>query len=483
MNNATMVPLLEEIFHYENNPVLVLNTSCIIQSMNEKAARMLNLDKEEIGKPLPMDELSQSRWQSFLKKVRQESFSFSSFTIRGKDSLYKEIKVFGMFIKKDNLIFMKILNEEINKKFQISGKGFLDVLPYGLIFFKDNSAININSQAIKLLGINKEEFLNLTLESFLSRYGEYNYNEFLSKLKNFKHVVFNVSNRKNNEELFLNFNFKYLNSLGLIVLTIVDHSEIIKLRKKVKELEHLSEIGKLSATIAHEIRNLVTSLKGFVELLKGHTTDDGKNYIEIIESEMERMENILSEILYLSKPSQCFKEKVSLFNVIKEVIQIMEPQAYLNEVDIQLKIGEHCNSLIIGNANRLKQMFINLVKNAIEVMPNGGTVTIELKNVDDKIRVYVQDEGMGIPEEYLSELFTPFFTTKDEGTGLGLTLVKKVVDEHRGKIEVKSTVNVGSTFILEFPNYIENLSGFYYDNNHQIKNWLSSQEVDSIPLV
>lgn len=201
-----------------------------------------------------------------------------------------------------------------------------------------------------------------------------------------------------------------------------------------------------------------------------------------MESEMERMESILSELLYLSKPSKAIEEKVSLLQILKEVVQIMQPHAYSNNVIIQLNSEDNCNSTILGNVNQLKQVFINLVKNAIEVMKKGGTITIELKDVHNKIQVSVQDEGIGIPEENLSKLFTPFFTTKEQGTGLGLCLVKKVVDEHQGKIVVKSTVGVGSTFILEFPNYTEGYTKIYY-NDSQLKKWLTTQEVNSLPVV
>lgn len=483
MTKATMVPLLENLFQYDD-PVLILNTSCNIESISNKAAQILNLD-EEIGKPLPMDDLSQSRWNSFLKRIRQEKFSFSSFNIKGKDSAYKEIKVFGMFLKKNNLVFLKILNEDSDNKFQLYRKHFLNDLPYGLLFFKDEMINEINSRAIELLDIDLGNISNLSFDSFLSKYFDYGYKklQFLSELKAFGHATLEVKRlNRQNEERYLTMNCKYFYYLDMIVVSIVDHTETVKLKQKVKELEHFSEIGKISANITHELKNAVTSLKGFMELLKFNTTEEGKKYIKIIESEMQRMETILSEILYLAKPTKFIKEKVSMLHVIEEVIEIMQPQAYKNHVVIQLKADEECDSMITGNVNHLKQMFINLVKNAIEVMENGGTITIELKNICNKVQVLIQDEGTGIPEENLNKLFTPFFTTKDEGTGLGLSLVKKVVDEHHGKISVESIVDVGSTFILEFPGYTENYTKYYYDEN-QMKKLLASRTANSVPLV
>lgn len=483
MKSATMLPFLEELVQYDNDPVLILDTSCKIESINQKAAELLNL-AVEVGKPLSMDKLSQSRWYSFLKRIRQESFSFSSFKIKNKDSSFKEIKVLGMFIQKENLVFLKILSDDEKKKFQVSSRGFLNDLPYGIIFFKEDQIFEINSQAVELLKIDVEKGLNLSLESFLSKYHDYKNNklQFLSDLKKYGQATLEISHLNNEEEVYLTLNCKYNYYLDMYVMTVIDNTENVKLKQNMRDLERLSNMGRMSASITHEIKNLVTSLKGFVELLKDNTTEEGKKYLHVMESEMERMESILSELLYLSKPSKAIEEKVSLLQILKEVVQIMQPHAYSNNVIIQLNSEDNCNSTILGNVNQLKQVFINLVKNAIEVMKKGGTITIELKDVHNKIQVSVQDEGIGIPEENLSKLFTPFFTTKEQGTGLGLCLVKKVVDEHQGKIVVKSTVGVGSTFILEFPNYTEGYTKIYY-NDSQLKKWLTTQEVNSLPVV
>lgn len=482
MNNTTMVPLLEELFRYDDDPVILLNTSCKIESISKKAAQLLNID-EEIGKPLPMDDLSRSRWHSFLSRVRQENFSFSSFNVKGKDSGYKEIKVFGIFIKKRNLVFLKILNEQsIHNRVQLDGRSFLNDLPYGIILFKEDMINEINSKAIEMLNMDLENISYLTFDSFLTQYFDFGYKkiQFLSELKTFGHATLEIKCLNDDNEMFFTLDCKYFYYLDMVVVSVIDITEKIQLKQKVQELEQLSEIGKMSATITHEIKNVVTSLKGFMELLKFNTTEEGKKYIKIIESEIERMESILSEILYLAKPSKLIKEKISLQELINEVIQVMQPQASLNNVAIQFNVHENCNSMIVGNANRLKQMFINLIKNAIEVMHNGGTINVELKNMYNKIQIYIQDQGIGIPEEHLNKLFTPFFTTKEDGTGLGLSLVKKVVDEHQGKIAVESTIDVGSTFILEFPNYTDYFTRFYYEKNQKM---LASRAMNSLPLV
>ncbi len=133
----------------------------------------------------------------------------------------------------------------------------------------------------------------------------------------------------------------------------------------------------------------------------------------------------------------------------------MTPLASFHDITLQVKIEKSINSMILGNANRIKQMLMNLVKNAIEDMDMGGTVTISLKNVQDKIQVTVRDEGRGIEKDKIPDLFKPFYTTKAGGTGLGLQLVKQIIEEHEGNIHVNSILNEGTSFVVELPLAVE----------------------------
>lgn len=479
MNNATLMPLLEKISNDVNHPVLIVNTSCKIKSINKKAAQILDLD-EEAGKPLPID-ISASRWNSFLKEIRQEHVSFSSFHIQGKNSRIKEIKFFSIFLKKENCIYLRILEKE----FYEGNIAFVNDLSNGVIFFQKGFIIGMNSQAVRLLQVDPIDILHKSLKDFLALYHRFEIEnvQFFSDLKNYGQAKIEILKMLNREEKFLELDCKLNSDLDLLVMTIVDQTENYLLRKRVKELERLGTIGQMTASIAHEIKNPMTSLKGFIQLLKDSSTEEAKKYLQVMESELGSMEMILSEILYLAKPIERYDEIVSVLEVVTEVAQIMQPQAKMNKVLIQLKVDAELNSKIIGNSNRLKQIFINLVKNSIEGMPNGGMITIELKNVRNSLEVLVHDEGIGIPEESLNKLFIPFYTTKEQGTGLGLPLVKKIVDEHQGKISVKSVVNVGTTFIVEFPSYTESYNTSYYYGDTKIKTWMSRNEINSIRVM
>ena len=144
---------------------------------------------------------------------------------------------------------------------------------------------------------------------------------------------------------------------------------------------------------------------------------------------------------------------------------------------------EDCNyyqSNIIGNHNRLKQMLINLVKNAIEVMYNGGVIVIKLVSNDGGVEVSVIDEGNGLSDDEMNQLFTPFFTTKSTGTGLGLALVKKVVEEHKGTINVESTIGFGTTFKISIPAY--NNQFISREDEKLMEIWMGHQALNRLPV-
>lgn len=233
--------------------------------------------------------------------------------------------------------------------------------------------------------------------------------------------------------------------------------EMVKLQQQTDHHDNLKMIGQMAATIAHEIRNPMTSINGFIELLKINSTDENKKYLSIMKLELDRMDQILTEILYLSKPVVRQVNVFSVTNIINEIKDTMTPLANFHDITLQVKVEKSINSMILGNANRIKQMLMNLVKNAIEEMDMGGTVTIFLKNVDDHLQILVRDEGRGIEKDRIPNLFEPFYTTKIDGTGLGLQLVKQIIDEHDGNIYVNSILNEGTSFVIELPLASESL--------------------------
>ncbi|MGM0873381.1 MAG: PAS domain S-box protein [Bacillota bacterium] len=224
-------------------------------------------------------------------------------------------------------------------------------------------------------------------------------------------------------------------------------------RKKTEEImlrsEKLSIAGQLAAGIAHEIRNPLTAIKGFLQImhpdLKNHS-----QYFHIIFSELNRIEMILSELLMLAKPQEKKFKKTNLVSLLQDVSMLLETQANLNSVFIEQKHENH-NLMINCDQNQLKQVFINLFKNAIDAMPKGGKVSVHTKRVNNTVSITVKDEGEGIPSELMERIGEPFLTTKEKGNGLGLMITYKIIEDHKGTIFVDSKLGEGSTFTVGLP--------------------------------
>lgn len=239
---------------------------------------------------------------------------------------------------------------------------------------------------------------------------------------------------------------------GMFLLRMKDCTEEKMLERRLAHSDSLSAIGELAASIAHEIRNPMTTLKGFTQLLKLSASPDSLRYISVIEDEIERMDSILNEMLVLSKPN-CTKSTIlSLEVLLKDMIQIVRPKAIMEGISVLFQDSLLETSMILGDPDKLKQLLLNLFKNAFEAMTCGGLLKIQLgTDVRNNIVLAVTDTGKGMTINQINQLFMPFFTTKPEGTGLGLPFVLKTVEEHGGTISVESEPEKGTTFILSFP--------------------------------
>lgn len=240
--------------------------------------------------------------------------------------------------------------------------------------------------------------------------------------------------------LFLSWVIHYL-----LLLRDMSHAE------KTNQTEKLALVGELAAGIAHEIRNPLTSIKGFIQLISQKKGKDIPHlYIETILEELDRIDQIVGEMVVLAKPAPETKRKVNLDKLLQETVNLMIPQAHIQEVGLTLEI-EPGLPYIFGVSNQLKQVFINLIKNAIEAMDHGGTVAIKASQQSGNIVITITDTGRGMSQETLKKAGTPFFSTKDMGTGLGLAITFRLIQNHKGKVCIQSEVGVGTEFKIIFP--------------------------------
>lgn len=242
-----------------------------------------------------------------------------------------------------------------------------------------------------------------------------------------------------------------------------------QLKETALHSDHLATIAKLAAGIAHEIRNPLTTVKGFIQLLKPYLSDIGKEeYAQIALEEIERADDIIYQFLNAAKPQQNKKQQIDANKLVKDIVLLYESEAIIQNI----KIDAHYESekaIVYIDSKQLKQVLINIVKNAIEaICENGvelqGTIHLSIERINNYAVIIIEDNGIGMKEETLQNLYVPFYTTKETGTGIGLSVCKKIIEDHGGKITVKSHANQGTRFRIEIP-IVEPLS--LNENQHQ----------------
>lgn len=229
-------------------------------------------------------------------------------------------------------------------------------------------------------------------------------------------------------------------------------------QEQLLQSEKLAAMGRLTSQVAHELNNPLYGIMNTLELLKTEVSPQSKRrkILEMAHSETIRLSDMLRKMLSFSKPDQEERQPVDVNSILDEILLLHEKQ--LRELDIKIE-SDFTEGLGWVNAskNQLRQVFLNMVANARDAMPNGGSLTVSTSNEADMVKVEISDTGMGIPKENLSKIFDSFFTTKDEvkGVGLGLSVCYGFIKDHGGDIKVQSQVGAGTTFTITLPVYTQ----------------------------
>ena len=222
--------------------------------------------------------------------------------------------------------------------------------------------------------------------------------------------------------------------------------------EKMKQSERLSALGEFSAGIAHEIRNPLASIKNFTQLLPSEYEDHNfrKEFTELVTREVNRINKIVNDLLDYARPRKAKLQKTKIPELIDEALFSLKE--LLSKHYITLKKNYDETPSVVIDHEQIRQVLVNLIINAVEAMPEGGTIEIiTRRNEEDQIEIILSDTGCGISRDHVKEIFNPFFTTKEKGTGLGLSIVQRIIDEQGGNIKVDSTINQGTQFIISLP--------------------------------
>lgn len=314
--------------------------------------------------------------------------------------------------------------------------------------------VDINLAGIKILQLKKEEMIGQEIPMIMGKLGG-NMKEITQYIQNVKEIGKVYSEIKiilqSGEERELEYSTVHQVVSNLNLTIFRDTTEKRQLEEKLRKSDTLNVLGQLAAGIAHEIRNPMTALKGFIQLLEDTIKENHSMYYDVISRELERIDSIINEFLILSKPQSVQYSEKNIVEIMKETVNFLNAQAVLHDVQIEMNYDCHLPR-VYCEPNQLKKVFINLIKNAIEVMHNGGKIAISIyKYGTDRIHISIQDEGSGIAPEKLQRLGEPFYTTKEKGTGLGLMVSYRIIGEHNGEVEVESEIGKGTTFHIYLP--------------------------------
>ncbi|GIP31200.1 hypothetical protein J2TS4_04100 [Paenibacillus sp. J2TS4] len=329
--------------------------------------------------------------------------------------------------------------------------------PEPIIFHSEEIIIYSNDAALRLFGVEQEsELLGKSLIDYI--HPDYHervreqINAFHSNEDPFQYIEYPML-RKDGEWIEIEASstgvFQY--SEHPIFQSVLRNITDRKRRERLlRQSDKLSAVGQLAAGIAHEIRNPLTALKGFVQLLKSKSADN-HHYFDIMLSELERINYIVGEFILIAKPPQDKEfEYRSAANMIADIVTVLDSQAILNNVEI---CGHFPDDLpmVLCDEHQLKQVFVNLVKNAIEAMPEGGLLLITGESEEGFIRLRFSDSGKGIEKDQLPRIGEPFYTTKEKGSGLGLMICNQIIENHKGRLRIESSPGLGTTVEIELP--------------------------------
>lgn len=228
-------------------------------------------------------------------------------------------------------------------------------------------------------------------------------------------------------------------------------NKILNAEEQLRRTERIQALAELSAGVAHEIRTPLASIKGSAEILANQETqpEERDEFTTILLKESHHLNKIVDEFLNFARPKKSHSEICYLPKIVNDILELSMQQR--RSKDIQIKINfEPDFPSIYFDPNQLKQVFVNLINNAIQAMPDGGELIISGKPINDLILCTIEDSGDGIPENVITKIYDPFFTTRSNGTGLGLSIVQKIMSQNEGYIDAKKSESGGTCFILSF---------------------------------
>lgn len=325
---------------------------------------------------------------------------------------------------------------------------------------EEHRVVIFNKAAEKIFGYSRQEVIGQDLGAILSPECEQGHKEAVARFLKTQtprligHQTEFMSRRKNGEWFPLSISFSVSEVDGRFYFTgiIRDLSETKALEEQVIRSERLAALGQLVAEITHEIKNPLVMIGGFARQLQRAVSDEKSlSKLKIITEEVGRLEKLIQELREIYRPQPLALQEVDLNTLLGEIDSLAREDCKLSRIDLRLNTPSE-PLRVKGDPEKLKQVLLNVVKNAMEAMEKGGTLTVQAGIVGQEAEVSIRDDGPGIRAEDRPKLFTPFFTTKRRGTGLGLSVSKRIVEGHPGgRLELESEEGKGTEVKIILP--------------------------------
>ena len=332
-----------------------------------------------------------------------------------------------------------------------------DFAPAGYITFNEKGCISeINLAGAALLGMDRARLLGMPMAPFIAMGS---CKQFFGHLRECR-----VTGKKVITELevvpyhgvhihaqIISMPLPGANSYGSKYRSIIaDITERKTMEKEMARMDRLNLIGEMAAGIAHEIRNPLTTVRGFLQSFMRKTEFHSfDSQLNLMITELDRANSIITEYLSLAKNKPLKQSPQNLNQIVNNLLPLMESDALLNKKWIVTELAKEIPALLL-DAQEMRQLILNLVRNGLEAMVPGGQLTIGTFVKEEEVVLFIQDQGKGIPLEIKEKLGTPFLTTKENGTGLGLPICFSIVNRHKAQMDIK-TGNSGTTFLVRFP--------------------------------
>uniref|UniRef100_UPI00389B1E85 PAS domain-containing sensor histidine kinase n=1 Tax=Perspicuibacillus lycopersici TaxID=1325689 RepID=UPI00389B1E85 len=460
---------------FDQNPdgVFSLDFDGYITSINQSMERISGYDREYFSgkKYFEVEFIQQTDIEllkSFFNKARSGETQTFELSIIDKNSIvrhcvvtYFPIKVIGEIVGIFGILKDITSLKEMEKNLHRSEQKYRSLKLHntdGICSFDIyGNLVGINPAVEKITGYSTEEFFQLNIMKLFNPKNEQNFTASIQQVlsghgavDSFEGTLITKGGKKIHTSMTIIpiFIDEKIDGFYIIVKDITKnkHTEELLIRS-----EKLSAVGQLAASIVHEIRNPLTSLMGFLQLMKSNTGMNDQ-YYQIMLDELTRINSITNELLVLSKPQVKQMKQENITSSLSDIVQLMNSQAVLHNVEIQLTTENDLPD-IPCDIKQLKQVFINIIKNGIEAMEDkGGVITVTAKRKNFKeVCISFQDQGIGIPKEQLEHIGEPFYTTKKKGTGLGMSMIYTIVENHRGTLDIQSEVGQGTIVTVCLP--------------------------------